>query len=136
MLLQALVACAGVTLKAVAVALDVELKSSSVTAEGDLDFRGALGVDNDAPVGFSDVRLRFELETDASPSQRARLIELTERYCVVYQTLRASPRLGLRTEFVAAGHRHAPVGMEGVEEAEAELQARLQALRAAASHAL
>jgi uncharacterized OsmC-like protein len=136
MLLQAVVACAGVTLKAVAVALDVELKSSSVTAEGDLDFRGALGVDNDAPVGFSDVRLRFELETDASPSQRARLIELTERYCVVYQTLRASPRLGLRTEFVAAGHRHAPVGMEGVEEAEAELQARLQALRAAASHAL
>ena len=65
-----------------------------------------------------------------------RLIELTERYCVVYQTLRASPRLGLRTEFVAAGHRHAPVGMEGVEEAEAALQARLQALRAAASHAL
>lgn len=136
MLLQALVACAGVTLKAVAVALDIRLNKSSVTAEGDLDFRGTLGVDDGAPVGFSDVRLRFELETDASPAMRERLIELTERYCVVYQTLRSSPKLGLDTEFVAAGHRHAPVGMEGVEEAEAELQARLQALRAAAAHAL
>ena len=136
MLLQALVACAGVTLKAVAVALDIQLKSSSVVAEGDLDFRGALGVGDDAPVGFSDVRLSFELETDATPAQRERLIELTERYCVVYQTLRSSPRLGLQTQFVASGHQHAPVGMEGVEEAEAELQARLQALRAAALHAL
>jgi len=136
MLLQALVACAGVTLKAVAIALDIRLRSSTVLAEGDLDFRGMMGVGNDAPVGFSDVRLRFELEADATPAQRDRLIELTERYCVVYQTLRNSPRLGLQTEFVAAGHDHPPVGMEGVEEAEAELQARLQALRAAASHAL
>ncbi len=136
MLLEALAACAGVTLKAVATALDIRLKSGSVRAEGDLDFRGALGVDPEAAVGFSDVRLRFELDTDATPAERDRLIELTERYCIVYQTLRSPPRLGLETHLVAPGQELSPVGTEGVEEAEAVLQARLQALRAAASHAL
>ena len=91
MLLEALVACAGVTLKAVATALGIELKDAKLTAEGDLDFRGTLGVAKDAPVGFRDIRLRFELDTDAPPEQRTKLIELTERYCVVLQTLRASP---------------------------------------------
>jgi uncharacterized OsmC-like protein len=91
MLLEALVACAGVTLKAVATALGIELKDAAVTAEGDLDFRGTLGVAKDAPVGFRDIRLHFELDTDAPLEQRKKLIELTERYCVVLQTLRASP---------------------------------------------
>lgn len=91
MLLEALVACAGVTLKAVATALGVNLRAGSVHAEGDLDFRGTLGVAKDAPVGFSDIRLRFDLDTDASPDQLASLIKLTERYCVVYQTLRNPP---------------------------------------------
>ena len=91
MLLEALVACAGVTLKAVATALGIELKDATVSAEGDLDFRGTLGVAKDAPVGFRDIRLHFELDTDAPPEQRNKLIELTERYCVVLQTLRASP---------------------------------------------
>ncbi len=136
MLLEALAACAGVTLKAVATALDIRLKSGTVRAEGDLDFRGALGVDSETAVGFSDVRLRFELDTDATPAERDRLIELTERYCVVYQTLRASPRLELETHFVGPGEEPMPVGIEGVEEAEAALQARIDALKAAASHAL
>ena len=91
MLLEALVACAGVTLKAVATALGVSLKDARLTAEGDLDFRGTLGVAKDAPVGFREIRLRFELDTDAPPEQQKKLIELTERYCVVLQTLRASP---------------------------------------------
>ena len=91
MLLEALVACAGVTLKAVATALGINLKDASVSAEGDLDFRGTLGVAKDAPVGFRDIRLHFELDTDAPAEQRKKLIELTERYCVVLQTLRASP---------------------------------------------
>ena len=91
MLLEALVACAGVTLKAVATALGVSLKDAKVIAEGDLDFRGTLGVAKDAPVGFREIRLRFELETDAPPEQRKKLIELTERYCVVLQTLRQAP---------------------------------------------
>jgi uncharacterized OsmC-like protein len=91
MLLEALVACAGVTLKAVATALGIDLKDANVLAEGDLDFRGTLGVAKDAPVGFRDIRLHFELDTDAPPEQRKKLIELTERYCVVLQTLRASP---------------------------------------------
>ena len=91
MLLEALVACAGVTLKAVATAIGVELRDASVSAEGDLDFRGTLGVAKDAPVGFRAIRLRFTLDTDASAEQRAKLIELTERYCVVLQTLRAAP---------------------------------------------
>jgi len=91
MLLEALVACAGVTLKAVATALGISLRSGTVFAEGDLDFRGTLGVAKDAPVGFRAIRLRFGLDTDASPEQRKKLLELTERYCVVLQTLRNSP---------------------------------------------
>jgi uncharacterized OsmC-like protein len=136
MLLEALAACAGVTLKAVATALEIPLRGGTVRAEGDLDFRGTLGVDCDAAVGFSDVRLRFDLDTDATPTQRDRLIELTERYCVVYQTLRRSPRLSLEAHQVAFGEEQSPVGLEGVEEAEAVLQVRLRALQAAASHAL
>ena len=120
----------------VAVALGIELRSGTVRAEGDLDFRGALGVDPDAAVGFSGVRLRFEIDSDASPAERDRLIELTERYCVVYQTLRSAPQLGLETHFLAPGEEQSPVGMEGVEEAEAALEARLNVLRLAASHAL
>jgi len=91
MLLEALVACAGVTLRAVATALAVDLRDATVKAEGDLDVRGTLGVAKDAPVGFREVRLRFELDTDAPPEQQKKLIELTERYCVVLQTLRQSP---------------------------------------------
>jgi uncharacterized OsmC-like protein len=95
MLLEALVACAGVTLNAVATALEIPLRSGRVLAEGDLDFRGTLGVAKDAPVGFSDIRLRFELDTDASEEQLATLLKLTERYCVVYQTLCNPPRLAV-----------------------------------------
>ena len=91
MLLEALVACAGVTLRAVATAIGVNLRGATVAAEGDLDFRGTLGVAKDAPVGFRDIRLRFDLDTDAPDDQRATLIRLTERYCVVLQTLRQSP---------------------------------------------
>src|ERR671925_2385517 len=87
MLLEALVACAGVTLKAVATALSIPIRSGKVSAEGDLDFRGTLGVAKDAPVGFSDIRLRFEVDTDASEEQLATLLKLTERYCVVFQTI-------------------------------------------------
>ena len=95
MLLEALVACAGVTLNSVATALGIALRDASIRAEGDLDFRGTLGVDKAAPVGFRAIRLRFELDTDASPEQRAKLLELTERYCVVYQTLRNPPPLSV-----------------------------------------
>ena len=95
MLLEALVACAGVTLKAVATALDVPLRSGTVIAEGDLDFRGTLGIDKQAPVGFSSIRLRFELDTDATQQQLDQLIALTERYCVIYQTLRNPPAISL-----------------------------------------
>ena len=91
MLLEALVACAGVTLKAVATALGIELNDASVTAEGDLDFRGTLGVAQDAPVGFRAIRLRFDLPTEASEEQLRKLLDLTERYCVVLQTIRGSP---------------------------------------------
>jgi uncharacterized OsmC-like protein len=91
MLLEALVACAGVTLRAVATSIGVDLRQATVTAEGDLDFRGTLGVAKDAPVGFRDIRLHFELDTDASEEQRATLVRLTERYCVVLQTLRQAP---------------------------------------------
>ncbi len=94
MLLEALVACAGVTLKAVATALGIEVRSGRVAAEGDLDFRGTLGVAKDAPVGFRAIRLRFDLDTDAAPEALDKLLKLTERYCVVYQTLNASPALG------------------------------------------
>ena len=98
MLLEALVACAGVTLKAVATALGIELREASVHAEGDLDFRGTLGVARDAPVGFRAIRLRFDLDTDAPAAQRAKLIELTERYCVVLQTLSRPPALVVSAE--------------------------------------
>jgi uncharacterized OsmC-like protein len=91
MLLEALVACAGVTLRAVATAIGVTLRHARVSAEGDLDFRGTLGVAKDAPVGFRDIRLRFDLDTDATEEQRATLLKLTERYCVVLQTLKQSP---------------------------------------------
>jgi uncharacterized OsmC-like protein len=91
MLLEALVACAGVTLGAVATAIGVNLRGGTVRAEGDLDFRGTLGVAKDAPVGFQRIRLEFALDTDASPEQLATLLRLTERYCVVYQTLRQPP---------------------------------------------
>lgn len=95
MLLEALVACAGVTLKAVATALGIALRDAQVHAEGDLDFRGTLGVAKDAPVGFRKIRLRFDLDTDAGAEQRKKLVELTERYCVVLQTLRNSPALAV-----------------------------------------
>jgi uncharacterized OsmC-like protein len=95
MLLEALVACAGVTLKAVATALGIELKGGVVAAEGDLDFRGTLGVAKDAPVGFADIRLSFTLDTDASAEQVASLTKLTERYCVILQTLRQPPPVTL-----------------------------------------
>jgi uncharacterized OsmC-like protein len=91
MLLEALVACAGVTLKAVATAIDIPLKSGTVSAEGDLDFRGTLGVAKDAPVGFKQIRLRFEVDTDAPQDKLDQLLKLTERYCVVYQTLKSGP---------------------------------------------
>ncbi|MBL8664086.1 MAG: OsmC family protein [Candidatus Odyssella sp.] len=91
MLLEALVACAGVTLKAVATALGIEIRCGVVRAEGDLDFRGTLGVDKEAPVGFRDIRLFFDLDTDADAERRATLKKLTERYCVIYQTLKRPP---------------------------------------------
>jgi len=87
MLLHALVACAGVTLTAVATALGVKLGVGRVTAEGDIDFRGTLGIDKEVPVGFKQIRLRVDLDGNVTPDQRSRLLELTERYCVVYQTL-------------------------------------------------
>ena len=93
MLLEALVACAGVTLNAVASALGIELRDASLQAEGDLDFRGTLGLSKEVPVGFQNIRLRFTLDTDASEEQLATLLRLTERYCVVYQTLAHPPAL-------------------------------------------
>jgi uncharacterized OsmC-like protein len=95
MLLEALVACAGVTLRAVATAIGVNLRAATVAAEGDIDFRGTLGVAKDAPVGFRDIRLRFNLDTDAPDEQRATLIRLTERYCVVLQTLKQAPPISV-----------------------------------------
>ena len=91
MLLEALVACAGVTLKSVATAVEVPLRSGEVIAEGDLDFRGTLGVDKEAPVGFAEIRLRFEVGTDAPQDKLDLLLKLTERYCVVYQTIKTGP---------------------------------------------
>jgi uncharacterized OsmC-like protein len=93
MLLEALVACAGVTLKAVATALGIELKDAKLVAEGDLDFRGTLGVAKDAPVGFREIRLKFDLDSDAPEHQMKKLLELTERYCVVMQTIRNATAL-------------------------------------------
>ncbi|MBI3707146.1 MAG: OsmC family protein [Proteobacteria bacterium] len=98
MLLEALVACAGVTLTAVATALALTLRGGTVSAEGDLDFRGTLGVAKDAAVGFKEIRLRFALDTDAGEEQLATLLKLTERYCVVYQTLRGAPQLSVACE--------------------------------------
>ena len=91
MLLEALVACAGVTLKAVATAIDIPLKSGTVSAEGDLDFRGTLGVAKDVPVGFAQINLRFEVDSDVPQEKLDQLLKLTERYCVVYQTIRSGP---------------------------------------------
>jgi uncharacterized OsmC-like protein len=101
MLLEALVACAGVTLNAVATALGIELRDASLQAEGDLDFRGTLGVSKEAAVGFQNIRLRFTLDTDASEEQLATLLRLTERYCVVYQTLAHPPKLVVSRERAA-----------------------------------
>src|SRR5216110_893622 len=95
MLLEALVGCAGVTLSAVATALSIPLRSGTIRAEGDLDFRGTLGVSKEVPIGFKQIRLHFDLDTDASEEQRANLIRLTERYCVVYQTLTQSPNIAI-----------------------------------------
>ena len=93
MLLEALTACAGVTLRAVATSLGIEVRGGGVRAEGDLDFRGTLAVDRDAPVGFSEIRLSFDLDTEASDEELATLLKLTERYCVVFQSLASPPRL-------------------------------------------
>jgi uncharacterized OsmC-like protein len=97
MLLEALVGCAGVTLSAVATALNISLRSATIRAEGDLDFRGTLGVAKDVPVGFKEIRLNFDLATDASEDQIATLIRLTERYCVVYQTLSHPANISVST---------------------------------------
>lgn len=102
MLLEALVACAGVTLKAVAVALQIPLRKGVVRAEGDLDFRGTLGVDREAPVGFRAIRLAFDLDTDAPQDKIDTLIRLTERYCVVFQTINTKPQLSVTTTVAAA----------------------------------
>lgn len=96
MLLEALVACAGVTLNAVATALEIPIRSGSVRAEGDLDFRGTLGVDREAPVGFTAIRLTFQVDSDAPQESLDRLLDLTERYCVVLQTLKAGPAIEAR----------------------------------------
>ena len=100
MLLEALVACAGVTLKSVATAIEVPLKKGDVTAEGDLDFRGTLGVDKEAPVGFAEIRLRFEVATDAPQDKLDLLLKLTERYCVVYQTIKNGPKVSVSMQRV------------------------------------
>ncbi|KRC66430.1 peroxiredoxin [Aeromicrobium sp. Root236] len=97
MLLEALVGCAGVTLSAVAMSLGIEVRGGVVRAEGDLDFRGTLAVDREVPVGFTDIRLSFELDTDANAEQLATLERLTERYCVVLQTIKVAPRLSVST---------------------------------------
>ncbi len=99
MLLEALVACAGVTLKAVAASLEIPLRGGTVSAEGDLDFRGTLAVSRDTPVGFTEIRLRFNLDSGATAEQLATLVKLTERYCVVYQTLSRPPKLGVVSDF-------------------------------------
>jgi uncharacterized OsmC-like protein len=101
MLLESLVACAGVTLRAVATALSIQLRDATVRAEGDLDFRGTLGVSKDVPVGFQRIRLQFELDTDASEDQLATLLRLTERYCVVYQTLVRPAKIDISHQVIA-----------------------------------
>jgi len=102
MLLESLVACAGVTLRAVATALEIPLRDATVHAEGDLDFRGTLAVSKEIPVGFQQIRLRFDLDTDATEEQLATLLRLTERYCVVYQTLARPPKIDI--SYGLAGH--------------------------------
>lgn len=93
MLLHALVGCAGVTLGAVSTSMEIPIRGGTITAEGDVDFRGTLGVSREVPVGFQEIRLKFDLDTDAPAEKVQKLVELTERYCVVYQTLKNSPRL-------------------------------------------
>lgn len=105
MLLEALVACAGVTLRAVATAIGVELRDGTVHAEGDLDFRGTLAVSKEAPVGFKSIRLRFYLDTDATQEQLVSLIKLAERYCVVLQTLRNPPQMSVMHSITTEGPR-------------------------------
>src|SRR3979411_1627834 len=100
MLLEALVACAGVTLKSVATAVEIPLKSGNVVAEGDLDFRGTLGVDKEAPVGFAEIRLHFNVDTDAPQDKLDLLLKLTERYCVVYQTIKNGPKVSVTMQRV------------------------------------
>src|SRR3954465_49055 len=97
-LLEALVACAGVTLKSVATAIEVPLKTGTVTAEGDLDFRGTLGVDKETPVGFESIRLRFDVDTSAPQDKLDLLLKLTERYCVVYQTIKNGPKVSVEMQ--------------------------------------
>lgn len=106
MLLEALVACAGVTLNAVATALGIELRDATIRAEGELDFRGTLGVSKEVAVGFQKIRLEFDLETDASEEQLANLLRLTERYCVVYQTLRQPPKIEVHRRVTSLPHKH------------------------------
>ena len=118
MLLEALVACAGVTLRAVATALDIPVRGGTVHAEGDLDFRGTLGVSKEVPVGFREIRLRFDLDTDASEEQRATLLKLTERYCVIYQTMKNPPTMSSRINpghlrLVDSGMAFGPADGEG-----------------------
>ena len=96
MLLEAIVACAGVSLKAAAAMLDIPLKSARVSAEGDVDLRGTLGVADDVPVGFNEIRLRFDVDTDAPKDKLDELLELVERYCVVFQTIKSTPRTNAR----------------------------------------
>src|SRR5713226_2183504 len=106
MLLEALVACAGVTLRAVATALGIEIRDATVRAEGDLDFRGTLGVSKDVPVGFQQIRLQFDLDTDAGEEQLATLLRLTERYCVVYQTLSRPPKIDIASRVASRSEEH------------------------------
>ncbi len=101
MLLEALVACAGVTLNAVATALELDVQDARITAEGDLDFKGTLGIDKQAPVGFRDIRLSFDIDGELTDEQLATLMKLTERYCVVYQTLRSAPPIDVRATKVS-----------------------------------
>jgi uncharacterized OsmC-like protein len=101
MLLEALVACAGVTLNAVATALELDVQDARITAEGDLDFKGTLGIEKQAPVGFRDIRLSFDIDGDLTDEQLATLIKLTERYCVVYQTLRSPPPIDVNATKVS-----------------------------------
>jgi len=101
MLLEALVACAGVTLNAVATALELDIRDARITAEGDLDFKGTLGIEKQAPVGFRDIRLSFDIDGDLTDEQLATLMKLTERYCVVYQTLRSSPPIDVNATKVS-----------------------------------